>query len=187
MKFVDGWRESRLLEAETHALAAEMAADAAMEIIDDRRIRRPRMGLLQEFLNFHAVGFGHGSLLRHDAGRLRNGNDEQGVEAGFCFEAIVPAAEFGERADTKLRHVAANFFGERTEIGDDHFRLAVEAKAQSFVLRGDADGAGIEMALASHHTADGDEGRGAEAEFVGAENGSNQNVAREAEAAVHAE
>ncbi len=43
------------------------------------------------------------------------------------------------------------------------------------------------MALASHHTTDGDEGRGAEAEFVGAENGSNQNVAREAEAAVHAE
>ncbi len=126
MKFVDGWRESRLLEAETHALAAEMAADAAMEIIDDRRIRRPRMGLLQEFLNFHAVGFGHGSLLRHDAGRLRNGNDEQGVEAGFCFEAIVPAAEFGERADAQFGHVAANFFGERAEIGDDHFGLAVE-------------------------------------------------------------
>jgi len=73
------------------------------------------------------------------------------------------------------------------EIRDDHFGLAVEAEAQRFVLRGNANGAGVEMTLAGHDAADGDKGRGAEAEFVGAEDGANENVAGEAEAAVDAE
>ena len=95
VKFVNGCGVAGLLEAEPHSLAAEMAADAAVKIINDSWTRGLRVGLLQKFLNFHATGFGHGSLLRHDAGRLGDRNDEQGVEAGFSFEAIVPAAKFG--------------------------------------------------------------------------------------------
>src|SRR5579859_4478905 len=145
------------------------------------------MRLLQQLFHFHTAGFGHGSLLRHHAGWLGYGDDQQGVETGFCFKSIVPAAQFGERADAKLGHVAANFFREGAEIGDDHFRFAVETQAQGFVLCGDANGAGVEMALARHDAADGDKGRGAESEFIGAEDGADQNVAGEAEAAVHAE
>ena len=55
MKFVNGWSEARLLDAETHTFAAEMAADAAVKIVDHRWIRRVRVGLLQKFLNFHAT------------------------------------------------------------------------------------------------------------------------------------
>ena len=43
------------------------------------------------------------------------------------------------------------------------------------------------MALASHDAADGDERSGAEAEFVGAEDGADEDVAGEAESAVNAE
>src|SRR5260221_3989824 len=43
------------------------------------------------------------------------------------------------------------------------------------------------MALAGHDAADGDKGGGAEAEFVGTEDGADENVAGEAEATVDAE
>src|SRR5580704_12645447 len=43
------------------------------------------------------------------------------------------------------------------------------------------------MALTGHNAADGNEGRGTEAEFVRAEDGADENVAGKAEAAVHAE
>ena len=76
VKFVNGWSEARLLDTETHAFAAEMAADAAVKIVDDGRIRGLRVRLLQEFFDFYAAGFGHGCLLRHDTGRLGDGNDE---------------------------------------------------------------------------------------------------------------
>src|SRR5580704_4696663 len=112
VKFMNGWGESGLLNALAHALTAEMAADAAVKIVDNGRIRCLRMRLLQELLHFHAAGLGHRRLMRHDASRLRDGNDEQGIEAGLSFEAIVPAAKLAERADAKLRHVAANFFSE---------------------------------------------------------------------------
>jgi hypothetical protein len=68
---------------------------------------------------------------------------------------IIPAGEIAERACAKLREAIADFFGEGAEVGDDHFRLAVEFRAQLFVLGGYADGAGIEMALTGHDAANG--------------------------------
>jgi len=85
VKFVDGWGESGLFKTEAHAFTAEMAANAAVEIIDDCRIRSMRMGLLQKFFHFHTARFGDGSLLGNDASGLRDGNDKQCVEAGFGF------------------------------------------------------------------------------------------------------
>ena len=54
---------------------------------------------------------------------------------------------------------------------------AGEARAQDRVLRGDADRAGIQVALAHHDAAHGDERRGGEAEFFGAEQRGDDDVA----------
>ena len=61
---------------------------------------------------------------------------------------------------------------------------AGEARAQHRVLGGDADRAGVEMAFAHHDAAGGDQRRGREAEFVGAEHGGDRDVAAGAQAAV---
>ena len=63
----------------------------------------------------------------------------------------------------------------------------MKRSAQRFVLGGDADRASVQVALAGHDAADGQQRSGAEAEFVGAENRADQNVAREFQASVHAE
>ena len=62
--------------------------------------------------------------------------------------------------------------------------LAGEALAQHRVLRRDADRAGVEMALAHHDAAGGDQRRGREAELVGAEQRADHHVAAGADAAV---
>ena len=59
-----------------------------------------------------------------------------------------------------------------------------EALAQHRVLGGDADRAGVEMALAHHDAAGGDQRRGREAELVGAEQRADHHVAAGADAAV---
>ena len=63
----------------------------------------------------------------------------------------------------------AHFLGDEEEVVDDVLGLALEALAQHRVLRRDADRAGVEMALAHHDAAGGDQRRGGEAELVGAE------------------
>ena len=55
--------------------------------------------------------------------------------------------------------------------------LAGELRAQLGVLGGDADRAGVQMADAHHDAAERDEGRGGEAEFLGAEQGGDGDVA----------
>jgi hypothetical protein len=61
---------------------------------------------------------------------------------------------------------------------------ADEALAQHRVLRRDADRAGVEMTLAHHDAARRDQRRGGEAEFVGAEQRADDDVAAGAQAAV---
>jgi hypothetical protein len=55
--------------------------------------------------------------------------------------------------------------------------LAGEALAQHRVLRGHADRAGVEVALAHHDAADDDQRRGGEAELVGAQQRADDDVA----------
>jgi hypothetical protein len=62
--------------------------------------------------------------------------------------------------------------------------LAGEALAQHRVLRGHADRAGVEVALAHHDAARDDQRRGREAELVGAEQRADRHVAAGAQAAV---
>src|SRR5258707_13961471 len=96
-------------------------------------------------------------------------NDQEGFLSRGGTKAVVPAGKLGKGAHAKLREAIAHFFGKRTEVGDDHLRLALKSRAQCFVLRGDAHWAGIEMALARHDASDSEERRGAKAKFVRAE------------------
>ena len=63
----------------------------------------------------------------------------------------------------------------------------MEPRAKRFILRGNANRAGIQMALPRHHASDCQQRRCAEAEFVGAQNCRENNVPGEFQASVHTE
>ena len=64
---------------------------------------------------------------------------------------------------------------------------AAKFGAEIGALRGDAGGAGVEMALPGHVAAERDENRGAEGVLVGSEERGDEDVAGGAEASVAAE
>ena len=64
---------------------------------------------------------------------------------------------------------------------------ALELLPQLFVLRADADRAGVGMALTHHDAAHGDQAGGADAELLGAEHGGDHHVAPGLDAAVGAQ
>ena len=75
------------------------------------------------------------------------------------------------------RHVFAHLLGDEEEEVDDVLRLPGKALAQHRVLRGDAHRAGIEVALAHHDAAHGDQRRGGKAELLGAQQRGDGHVA----------
>ena len=80
-------------------------------------------------------------------------------------------------AEAQLGHDLAHFFGDEEHEVDHVLGLAGEFLAKLRVLRGDADGAGVEMADAHHDAAGGDQRRGAEADFFGAEQRRDRDIA----------
>ncbi len=88
------------------------------------------------------------------------------------------------RAEAELGHQLAHLLGDEEEVVDDVLGLAGEVLAQHRVLRRDADRAGVQMALAHHDAAGGDQRRRREAELVGAQQRADHHVAPGAEAAV---
>jgi hypothetical protein len=87
-------------------------------------------------------------------------------------------------AEAEFSHEFAHFLGDEAHEVDDVGGIAGEAFAEFGVLGGDADGAGVEVADAHHDAAEGDEGRGGEAELLGAEQGGDDDVASGFELAV---
>ena len=84
-----------------------------------------------------------------------------------------------------MRHQLAHFLGHEKEVVDDVFRRAVELLAECLVLRGDAHGARVQMALAHHDAAHGDERHGREPELVGSQKSSDHHVTTRLQLAVH--
>ncbi len=87
-------------------------------------------------------------------------------------------------AEAQPRHDRAQLLGDEEEVVDDVLGLAGELGAQHRVLRRDADRAGVEVALAHHDAAGGDQRRGGEAELVRAQQSGDRDVATGAQAAV---
>src|SRR6267154_2457256 len=126
-------------------------------------------------------------LLWRDAIRGRNRHNEERIHSGAGTQAIVPADEFAERTDAKLREPIADFLGKRTEVGDHHLGLTLKSGAQLFVLGGDAHRASVEVALPRHDASDGEERSGAKSEFVRAKDSGEHDIACKFQAPVHAE
>ena len=63
------------------------------------------------------------------------------------------ADHFVDATEAKLGHVLAHLLGDEEEEVDDVLRCAGEALAQNGILGGDADRAGIQVALAHHNAA----------------------------------
>ncbi len=82
-----------------------------------------------------------------------------------------------DRADAELRHDLARLFGDEEEVVDDVLGATGELLAQHRILRGHADRAGVQVALAHHDAALGHQRRGGEAELVGAEHRADHHVA----------
>ena len=106
------------------------------------------------------------------------------LDRGVRFQAIDAADHFVDRAEAQLGHDLPGIFGDHEQVIDDVLRLAGELLAEHGVLRGDADRASVEVALAHHDAAERDERRGREAKFLGAEDGGDHHVAARFEAAV---
>ena len=85
-------------------------------------------------------------------------------------------AHLGKELPHLFRHIE--------EEVDDMFRRALEALAQDRILRCDADRTGVEMALAHHDAARGDQRSGREAELVGAKQRTDDDVAASPQAAI---
>ena len=92
------------------------------------------------------------------------------------FQAIDAADQFVECAEAELRHDLACFLGDHEQIVHDVFRLAVELVAQHFVLRRNADGAGVQVTLAHHDATEHDQGRCAESHFLGTQQRADHDV-----------
>ena len=128
----------------------------------------------------------------HAARRVRLVEQPGEVETlGFPVLHDMPLVEhlhladhLGEAAIAHLRHQLAHFLGDEEEVVDDMLGLADETLAQHRVLGGDADRAGVEVAHPHHDAASRNQGRGGEAELVGAEERAHDDVASGAQTAI---
>ncbi len=82
-----------------------------------------------------------------------------------------------DRAEAQFGHELPRFLRDEEEIVHDVFGLAVEFLAQLRILRGNADRAGVQMALAHHDAAFDDQRRRREAVFLRAQQRGDDHVA----------
>ncbi len=106
----------------------------------------------------------------------RQAAEIQGVGLGVIrhlalAQAFGVADHFTDRPETEAGHDAADLFCDRVEEVHHVFGLALEFAAQAIVEGGDADRAGVQMALAHVDAAHGDESGGTEVVFLGAQQG----------------
>ena len=106
------------------------------------------------------------------------------ADGALLVEALRLADHLVEGAVAERGHDLAHLLGDEEEVVDGVLGLALELGAQHRVLRGHADRAGVEVALAHHDAAERDQRRGGEAELVGAQQRADHHVAAGAHAAV---
>ena len=106
------------------------------------------------------------------------------LDRGIGIENIDAADQFLDCAEAQFSHHLPRVFSHHEQVVHDVLRFAGEFLPQDRVLRCDADGARIEMALPHHDAAERDQGRGRETELFGPENRSDHHIAASLEAAI---
>ncbi len=91
-------------------------------------------------------------------------------------QQIGPSHQFGHGPHTQGGHVAPRFLGEPSEQQHHLICRAGELRPQVLLLGGDPDRARVEMALADHLAAHGQQWEGPEAEPLGTEHGGHDDV-----------
>ena len=87
------------------------------------------------------------------------------------LQTLDMADHFVDRPETEFGHDLAEVVGDESEIVHHGLGVTGELGAQLRVLGGDADRAGVEMALAHHDAPDRDQRAGGEAQLLGARAG----------------
>ena len=183
-------------------LTGEDRADGAVDVAD-RQVEDNGFALLdrspagwQE--RRHVERFGDPVVLRLDPVGLDVGRhlrlvEDRGEVEPLCLplgdrragvETVDAPHHLLDGAEAELRHQIPQFFGEKEEEVDDMLRLAVEPGPQLGILRGDADRAGVEVALPHHDAADHDQRPGGDAELLGAEHRGDSDILGGADHAV---
>src|SRR5580765_4166696 len=111
--------------------ATETSTDAAVRVTNQDALRFG-IEISVEDLRFRKRSVQSGNLLRRDFKGHVGFQRERGsfrVIRRARAKAVVVAFKFGERGGAKLGKLSADLVGEGTEIGNDHFRFAVEAHA----------------------------------------------------------
>ena len=191
-----------VLAARLHQLVAEHRADGALGVHDGQvdpyagtaLERRPgpldqlvvervleRVVLFDRLHHFDVVVPAHRGLEHRrqvETFRLLVPNRE------FALEQVGPSDQLPDRRDAEVRHDSPRLLGDEEEVVHDLLRRAFELGAQLRILGGDADRAGVQVALAHHDAADRDQRRGGEAELLGAQHAGDGDVAAGLELAV---
>ena len=99
------------------------------------------------------------------------------IDCIFGVEHVDAPDHLVHRAESHLGHVLPNLLRDEEKEIDHVLRLALEALAQLGILRRNAHRAGIQVALAHHDAAHGDQRRRGETEFFGAEQRGDHHIA----------
>ena len=91
------------------------------------------------------------------------------VDGSAGLQHFRAAHHFLQRAEAKLGHEFAHFHGDEAHEIGGMLRIAAKLGAQLWILGGDADGAGVQMADAHHDAAQRDERSRGEAELLSAQ------------------
>src|SRR5450755_46151 len=106
------------------------------------------------------------------------------VNSGFHVEHIDAANHFVHSAEAEFRHILPDLFGKEKEKIDDVLGLPLKLLSKLWILRRNADRTSIEMTLAHHDAAHGDERCRGETKFLCPEQRCNHNVAASLQFAV---
>ena len=106
------------------------------------------------------------------------------ADGGFLLQQLRPADDLVHAPVAHRSEDFPDIVGDEEEVVDHMLGRALEALAQHRILGGNADRARVEVALAHHDAAGGDQRRSREAEFIGAEQGPDDDVATGLEATI---
>ena len=125
-------------------------------------------GKLQPVVLGLAAECGH--ALRHFR-QLQHGREVESpglpvVDGLARLEPVHATNHLVDRAEPQLGHYLPQVLGQKEEVVDNGFRLACESLSKLRVLGRNADGAGVQMALAQHDAAQGYQGPRGEPELL---------------------